>query len=1088
MKRMLINATQAEERRLAIVDGQKLLDYEIEIEGREQRKGNIYKAVVTRVEPSLEACFVDYGEDRHGFLPFKEISKQYFAQGVSVGQARIQDAIREGQELLVQVEKEERGNKGAALTTFVSLAGRYVVLMPNNPRGGGVSRRIEGEDRADLKEALDQLEYPNGMSIIARTAGIGRAAPELQWDLNYLLKLWTAIDGAAKGGKGAYLIYQESSLVIRAIRDYFNHDIGDILIDTDDVYDQAQQFMAHVMPEHAARVKRYRDDAPLFSRFQIEHQIESAYARTVTLPSGGAIVIDHTEALVSVDVNSARSIRGGDIEETATRTNLEAAEEVARQMRLRDLGGLIVIDFIDMEESRNRRDVENRLRDALRQDRARVQFGTISKFGLMEMSRQRLRPALSEGASIPCPRCGGSGHIRDTESSALQILRIIQEESLKDSTASVLCQVPVDVASFLLNEKRSEIAKIELKQRINVLLVPNKTLETPNYKLERLKHDDPRLDNIEASYKLADEMEDPTGVTRRSQEPTNKQTPIIKGVLPDAPAPMAAPRLEPVKAHTPAPKPVVVPKPVPAPAVVAPAETGFFGWIKGLFGGARAPVVVGASAPTALSNDKSGDQKPRDAARRDGGGGRDGGREPRPEGRGDGRSEGRSEGRGDGRGNRGGRGGRSDRGERPPRGDRPVQNQTRDRLDTDGNALPMAGAEVAQNSNGQEPSRERGAGRGPRDQDRQDRGGERGGRGRNAERGDRPTAERGDRPPAERSADGSMNGDQAAPREVREPREPREGGREPREPREGSREPREPRGERRPNRADGQDSSGAPDGMQDAVLNSAVNRADTDRQDSPAMPQDSNANNNTDGGQPREKRSRDRYGRERGERAPRGERSDRPHQVGHQDSAAREAQQPLEGFVGNPSTPDSGAQSSSSESSFEKAASMRNDARHDARHEERPAMRSYFSETATTATTVSSPLVPAAAVTVTAAVTPLPAAAAPVVAVVAPSRVQGVAPASINDAGATGLPKVQSFTLPMDALNQVAQGSGLSWVNSDSAKVALVQAAIAAETKPIHLPRTRAAPASVDTSPLVLVETKRDLRSLQLPFEETQPE
>ncbi|WP_233168024.1 Rne/Rng family ribonuclease [Xylophilus sp. ASV27] len=556
MKRMLINATQAEERRLAIVDGQKLLDYEIEIEGREQRKGNIYKAVVTRVEPSLEACFVDYGEDRHGFLPFKEISRQYFAAGVSVSQARINDVIKEGQELLVQVEKEERGNKGAALTTFVSLAGRYVVLMPNNPRGGGVSRRIEGEDRAELKEAMDQLEYPNGMSIIARTAGIGRSAPELQWDLNYLLKLWTAIDGAAKGGKGAFLIYQESSLVIRAIRDYFNHDIGDILIDTDDIYEQAHQFMAHVMPEHAARVKRYRDDAPLFSRFQIEHQIESAYARTVTLPSGGAIVIDHTEALVSVDVNSARAIKGGDIEETATRTNLEAADEVARQMRLRDLGGLIVIDFIDMEESKNRREVENRLRDALRQDRARVQFGAISKFGLMEMSRQRLKPALSEGAHINCPRCGGSGHIRDTESSALQILRIIQEESMKDNTAAVHTQVPVEVASFLLNEKRTEIAKIELKQRVNVLMVPNKSLETPHYKLERLKHDDPRLDCIEASYKLAEVVEDPTTVTRRSQEPTNKQTPVIKGVLPDAPAPQATPR--------------PVPAPVPAPAAAAP--------------------------------------------------------------------------------------------------------------------------------------------------------------------------------------------------------------------------------------------------------------------------------------------------------------------------------------------------------------------------------------------------------------------------------------------------------------------------------------------------------------------------------------
>jgi ribonuclease E len=569
MKRMLINATQAEERRLAIVDGQKLLDYEIEIEGREQRKGNIYKAVVTRVEPSLEACFVDYGEDRHGFLPFKEISRNYFQQGVSVSQARIQDAIKEGQELLVQVEKEERGNKGAALTTFVSLAGRYVVLMPNNPRGGGVSRRIEGDDRAELKEALDQLEYPNGMSIIARTAGIGRAAPELQWDLNYLLKLWTAIDGAAKGGKGAFLIYQESSLVIRAIRDYFNNDIGDILIDTDDVYEQAQQFMAHVMPEHAARVKRYRDNAPLFSRFQIEHQIESAYARTVNLPSGGAIVIDHTEALVSIDVNSARAIKGSDIEETATRTNLEAADEVARQMRLRDLGGLIVIDFIDMEESRNRRDVENRLRDALRQDRARVQFGTISKFGLMEMSRQRLRPALSEGASIPCPRCGGSGHIRDTESSALQILRIIQEEAQKDNTAAVHVQVPVDVASFLLNEKRNEITKIELKQRLNVLMVPNKSLETPNYKLERLKHDDPRLDRIEASYEMAEEIEDPTTVTRRSQEPTNKQSPVIKGVLPDAPAPVAPPKPPVAEATRCQTRPGAQPNSRPAPVLSA---------------------------------------------------------------------------------------------------------------------------------------------------------------------------------------------------------------------------------------------------------------------------------------------------------------------------------------------------------------------------------------------------------------------------------------------------------------------------------------------------------------------------------------
>jgi len=639
MKRMLINATQAEERRLAIVDGQKLLDYEIEIEGREQRKGNIYKAVVTRVEPSLEACFVDYGEERHGFLSFKEISKQYFSSGIAPSQARIQDVIKEGQEILVQVEKEERGNKGAALTSFISLAGRYVVLMPNNPRGGGVSRRIEGDDRAELKEAMDQLQYPNGMSIIARTAGIGRTAAELQWDLNYLLKLWNAIDGAGKANKGAFLIYQESSLVIRAIRDYFNAEIGDILIDTDDLYEQAAQFMSHVMPEHAERVKRYRDDTPLFSRFQIEHQIESAYARTVTLPSGGAIVIDHTEALVSVDVNSARSIKGGDIEETATRTNLEAADEVARQMRLRDLGGLIVIDFIDMEESKNRREVENRLRDALRQDRARVQFGSISKFGLLEMSRQRLRPALSEGASIPCPRCGGAGHIRDSESSALQILRIIQEESMKDNTAAVYAQVPVEVASYLLNEKRTEIAKIEIKQRINVLLIPNKSLETPNYKLERLKHDDARLDNVETSYKMVEEIEDPTSVTRRAQEPTNRQTPLIKGVLPDAPAPIAEP-----KANKAAPKTDTAKK------EHASADSGFVSWFKNLF---KSKPATEELKPETVDKNKDG-QRTSTRPPREGGQ------------RGDGR---RGSGRRNDRGDRGDRG--AERSDKADRSDKP---------------------------------------------------------------------------------------------------------------------------------------------------------------------------------------------------------------------------------------------------------------------------------------------------------------------------------------------------------------------------------------------------------------------------------
>jgi ribonuclease E len=622
MKRMLINATQPEERRLAIVDGQKLVDFENEIEGREQRKGNIYKAVVTRVEPSLEACFVDYGEDRHGFLPFKEISKNYFREGTDVRSARIQDAIKDGDSLLVQVEKEERGNKGAALTTFVSLAGRYLVLMPNNPRGGGVSRRIEGEEREELKDAMDQLEYPKGMSLIARTAGIGRSAAELQWDLNYMLKLWSAIDGASKASKGAFLIYQESSLVIRAIRDYFTADIGEILIDTDDIYDQAQQFMNHVMPESAARVKRYRDDAPLFSRFQIEHQIETAFSRTVNLPSGGAIVIDHTEALVSVDVNSARSTRGGDIEETATRTNLEAADEIARQMRLRDLGGLIVVDFIDMDESKNRREVETRLRDALRSDRARVQFSSISKFGLLELSRQRLRPALSEGSHITCPRCNGTGHIRDTESSALQILRMVQEESMKDNTAAVHVQVPVEVTSFLLNEKRTEITKIELKQRVTVLLVPNKHLDTPNYKLERLRQDDPRLEGLQASYTMIEEPSDEVGITRREKSAKPKQEPVIKGVLPDQPAP--PPPAPPVAAQAPV---VQVAAPVAAP--VPTAGSGFFGWVKRLFG-APSP----APAPVAQPVKAAPQAQPQS---------------PRPEGR-----------RGE-RGERGGRGGRNGR-------------------------------------------------------------------------------------------------------------------------------------------------------------------------------------------------------------------------------------------------------------------------------------------------------------------------------------------------------------------------------------------------------------------------------------------
>ena len=589
MKRMLFNATHAEELRVAIVDGQRLIDLDIETAGREQRKSNIYKGVVTRIEPSLEACFVNYGEERHGFLPFKEIAREYFKPGVDVGRARIQDAIAEGTEMLVQVEKEERGNKGAALTTFVSLAGRYLVLMPNNPRGGGVSRRIEGEERQELRETMDQLDVPTGMSLIARTAGIGRTAAELQWDLNYLLQLWRAVDDARKLQPGAYLIYQESSLVIRAIRDYFHPDIGEILIDTDDIYEQARQFMLHVMPDMGNRVKRYNDDVPLFSRFQIEHQIETAYSRVVPLPSGGAIVIDHTEALVAVDVNSARATRGSDIEDTAFRTNVEAAEEVGRQLRLRDLGGLIVIDFIDMESAKNQREVEQRLRDALHFDRARVQMGKISRFGLMELSRQRLRPALNEGSHITCPRCNGTGVIRDVDSSALHILRILQEEAMKEGTAALHVQVPVEVATFLLNEKRTDIAKLEFRLKVTVVLIPNKYLETPNYSIERLKHDDPRLEDARASYAMADEpaMETPYQQKKDDQAASKpRQEAVVKGITPTQPAPIAAPARA---------------------AESTPAEKGVFARIMGWFSSGDAT----PAAPTAPQRKERGERSER---------------------------------------------------------------------------------------------------------------------------------------------------------------------------------------------------------------------------------------------------------------------------------------------------------------------------------------------------------------------------------------------------------------------------------------------------------------------------------------------
>ena len=538
MKRMLFNATQAEELRVAIVDGQTLLDLDIETLGKEQRKGNIYKGIITRIEPSLEACFVDYGTDRHGFLPFKEVSRSYF-QDYEGGRARIQDVLEEGMQVIVQVEKDERGNKGAALTTFVSLAGRYLVLMPNNPRGGGVSRRIEGEERQELKDAMAELDVPHGMSLIARTAGIGRSVEELQWDFNYLLQLWRAIEEAGKAHREPYLLFMESSLLIRAIRDYFSSDIGEILVDNPEVHAEVAEFMSYVMPGNVNRLRLYQDHTPLFSRFQIEHQIESAFSRSVSLPSGGAIVIDHTEALVSIDVNSARATRGADIEETAFKTNMEAAEEVARQMRLRDLGGLVVIDFIDMENAKHQREVEAVLRDALKKDRARVQMGKLSRFGLLELSRQRLKPALGETSHVACPRCAGTGVIRGIESTALHVLRIIQEEAMKGNTGEVRAQVPVDVATFLLNEKRAELFGLEERLDVSVILIPNVHLENPHYEITRVRLDDAEEEG-QPSYKQVEVPEtDELSVPFGSEKRVSRTEPAVKGVRHTKPAPVS---------------------------------------------------------------------------------------------------------------------------------------------------------------------------------------------------------------------------------------------------------------------------------------------------------------------------------------------------------------------------------------------------------------------------------------------------------------------------------------------------------------------------------------------------------------------
>jgi ribonuclease E len=532
---MLINATQPEELRVAIADGQQLLDLDIELPSQEQKKGNVYKGRITRVEPSLEACFVDFGSVRHGFLPLKEICRECYLPDAAGkdGKLSIRDAVREGQELIVQVEKEERGNKGAALTTFVSLAGRYLVLMPTNRAAGGVSRRIVGEDRQELREQLKHVRAPDNVGIIVRTAGVGREAEELQWDLDYLVQLWQAIEQAATARKAPFLIYQESNLFIRALRDHLRADIGEILIDNPTVYDDAREFVQQVMPHNLRKLKLYTDPVPLFNRYQIESQIESAFARVVHLPSGGSVVFDHTEAMLSIDINSARATKGADIEETAYNTNIEAADEIARQLRLRDLGGLIVIDFIDMMDRKHQRSVEERLRHALQIDKARVQTGRISRFGLLEMSRQRLRPSLGDSSQETCPRCSGHGHIRSVESLALSILRLVEEEAMKEYTGQIEIQAPVAVANFLLNEKRGAVRDIETRHRVPVMLLSNEYMETPRFEIHRARKTDV---SAEPSYERIAAPKPELVATEQSQASATA-APAVAGIRPAKPAP-----------------------------------------------------------------------------------------------------------------------------------------------------------------------------------------------------------------------------------------------------------------------------------------------------------------------------------------------------------------------------------------------------------------------------------------------------------------------------------------------------------------------------------------------------------------------
>ncbi len=621
MKRMLINATQREELRVAIVDGQNLYDLDIEIPSREQKKANIYKGRITRVEPSLEACFIEYGGERHGFLPLKEISKMYFKDGVDHNKATIRELLKEGQEVIVQVEKEERGNKGAALTTFISLAGRYMVLMPNNPKAGGVSRRIEGEDRQAIKEALDHLEVPDDMGLIVRTAGLGRDAEELQWDLDYLLQLWKSIAEAATTRPSPFLIYQESRLIIRALRDYLRGDIGEILIDHEELYQEAHDFMQQVMPNNLRKLKLYTDTTPLFSRYQIETQIENAFERQVRLPAGGSIVIDQTEALTAIDINSSRATKGSDIEDTAFHTNCEAAVEIARQLRIRDAGGLIVIDFIDMDSPRHQREVEDKLKDALKHDRARVQIGRISRFGLLEMSRQRLRPSLGEASQIVCPRCDGHGSIRSVESLSLSALRLAEEHAMKDSTGQVLLQAPPDVANFLLNEKRPQLSEIEARHNVAIIVVADVNLETPHLEIQRLRGSD-LGDTPKPSYQRLTPVA-ATALPQMATPSVEAEQPAVSRVAPMQPAPQRPEMAEPVLAVA---------------ELKEPAGKGFFAAIAAWFAGSSEPATPSKVKPAARGDsgrsgsdrNERGQRPRRDPERRPGSTGQ-GTRQPKPD-------------------------------------------------------------------------------------------------------------------------------------------------------------------------------------------------------------------------------------------------------------------------------------------------------------------------------------------------------------------------------------------------------------------------------------------------------------------------